>query len=69
MTKANRMLEEKMGYLVGTIEAMDKRLQRMEEKQDKQLKVTAVNSFICSSVVGVATTIVIAKLKNSLGMM
>lgn len=65
MTKKRKNLDEKIGYLIGKVDAMDERMTRMEQKQDSHLKQTSKHAVVFAGVLGVVTNIVIEKIKTS----
>lgn len=67
-SKVDTKLYQDIGEIKGMLVGMDKRLTRIEKKQDEVMRKTARNSLVCSSVVSVTTAIVIAKIKNGLGL-
>lgn len=66
--KIDTQLYQDVGEIKGLIISMDKRLNRMEKKQDENLKKTARNSMVCSGVVSVGVAIITAKFKAGLGL-
>ena len=64
----DKELYQNVGKIMGTLESMDKRLSRIEKRQDEAMKKVARNSMVCSGVVSVMTAVVIAKLKSMTGM-
>ena len=64
----DKELYQNVGKIMGTLESMDKRLSRIEKRQDEAMKKVARNSMICSGVFSVMTAVVIAKLKSMTGM-
>lgn len=65
--RVDTKLYQDVGEIKGLLISMDKRLQRVERKQDEVLKKTARNSLVCSGVVSVTTALVIGKIKAALG--
>lgn len=67
-SKIDAQLYQDVGEMKGLIISIDKRLNRMEKKNDDALKISARNSVVCSGVLSVAVAIITAKFKAGLGL-
>lgn len=67
MPSYDKELYQNVGKIMGIVEGMDKRLTRMEKKQDEVHKKVIRNTVVCSSLLAVATNIAIEKAKTMLG--
>nr|DAI24838.1 MAG TPA: replication protein [Caudoviricetes sp.] len=63
----DKELYQNVGKIMGIVEGMDKRLNRIEKKQDELIKKTTRNSVVCAGVFSVATNLVINQVKAHLG--
>lgn len=62
MVKRDELLET-LGHIKGTMEAMDKRVERMGKKQDEVLKTISKHAVMYSGVMAVGTSLVVAAVK------
>ncbi len=68
MNKQDTKLYQDIGEIKGMLTGMDKRLARVEQKQDEMHKRVVRNTTICSGVMSVAVSMIITQIKSGLGL-